>query len=83
MWTMHIRFYQSFLITGRSMCVHVCVRTAEKQRETMKGIRGRQIAAVHFVLSNAHVCQSCMNFNNHPEGLFFLGHILLNVSLSF
>ncbi len=63
-------------------CLCVSVRCREEEKETVKGIRGRQIATVLFVLSNAHMSQTWVNFNNHPEGLFFLGHILLNVSLS-
>ncbi len=44
------------------LCVCVSVCTAERKekgdRETVKGIRGRQIATVLFVLSNAHVSQT-------------------------
>lgn len=37
------------------VCVHCRVK---RKRETVKGIGGRQIATVLFVLSNAHVSQT-------------------------
>lgn len=67
----------SFIATGHFECAQTKAENSEKDS------KGRQSTTLLFVPPNAHVSETRVNFNNHPEGLFFFGHTLLNVSLSF